>query len=73
MALLKHSAGDDLNARAFLQRYRDRNPSGSGVLYLCVLIEEKLGDTRARTDCANELLRKYPNSPESRALMQNGP
>ena len=71
MALLKHSTGDDLSARAFLQRYRETNPSGSGVLYLCVLIEDKLGDARARTECANELLRNYPNSPESRQLLQS--
>ena len=71
MALLKHSTGDDLSARAFLQRYRAENPSGSGVLYLCVLIEDKLGDTKARTECADQLLRNYPNSAESRQLMQN--
>lgn len=72
MALLKHTTGDDLSARAFLQRYRQTNPSESGVLYLCVLIEGKLGDDKARTECANELLRDYPKSAESRQLMQNG-
>ena len=70
MALLKHSTGDNLRARAFLQRYRETNPDGSGVLYLCVLIEDQLGDKKARTECANRLLREFPNSPESQQLMQ---
>ncbi|MFQ5608896.1 MAG: type IV pilus biogenesis/stability protein PilW [Woeseiaceae bacterium] len=70
MAVLKHSTGDNLRARAFLQRYLEANPAGSGVLYLCVLIEDELGDQRARTECANDLLRNYPNSPESRQLLQ---
>ena len=69
MALLKHQTDDNLRARAFLQRYRAGNPSEPGVLYLCVLIEDKLGDDRARTECANELLRDSPESRESRQLL----
>lgn len=72
MSLLKHASDDDLHARAFLQRYRSMYPSNSGVLYLCVLIEEKLGDDSARTECANELLRDFPSSPESRRLLDAG-
>lgn len=72
MSLLKHATDDDLQARAFLQRYRSIFPSNSGVLYLCVLIEEKLGDERARTECANELLRDFPKSAEARKLLAAG-
>lgn len=72
MSLLKHASDDNLRARAFLQRYRSLYPSSSGVLYLCVLIEDKLGDENARTECANELLRDFPSSPESRQLLEAG-
>ena len=72
MSLLKHATEDNLLARGFLQRYRSIYPADAGVLYLCVLIEDELGDERARTECANELLRDYPSSPESRQLLDAG-
>ncbi len=72
MALLKHSTGDYLNARAFLQRYLGSNPPSSGVLYLGVQIEEKLGDERARTDYSDQILRNFPNSPEARRILETG-
>ena len=69
MALLKHQTGADLSARAFLQRYQSQFPPSPGVLYLCVLIEDKLGDKKASTECSNALLREFPDSPESRLVM----
>ncbi len=69
LALLKHQTGDNLSARAFLQRYRSAHPTNSAVLYLCVLIEAALNDDRARTECANELLRDHPESPEARQFL----
>ena len=69
LALLKHQTGDDLTARAFLQRYRSTNPATPGVLYLCVLIEDKLGDKKASGACSNELLRDFPGSEESRRIL----
>jgi type IV pilus assembly protein PilF len=71
MALLKHQTGADLMARAFLQRYQSLSPPSPGVLYLCVLIEGKLGDEKASTECSNELLREFPNSAESRRVLGN--
>jgi type IV pilus assembly protein PilF len=71
LALLKHRTGDDLSARAFLQRYRSRNVSAPGVLYLCVLIEQELGDERTRTECANELLRDFPKSTEAKRILSS--
>ena len=69
LALLKHQTGDDLRARAFLQRYRSAHSTDSSVLYLCVLIETALEDERARVECANELLRDHPESPEARQFL----
>jgi len=69
MALLKHQTADDLTARAFLQRYRIANPASPGVLYLCVLIEDVLGDQKASRECTTELLRDFPGSEESKRIL----
>ena len=71
MALLKHRTGDNLTARAFLQRFQSSNPPTPGVLYLCVLIETALENDRARLDCSNQLIRDFPNSEESRLVLGN--
>lgn len=68
LALLEYTTEDYLRARAFLQRYRGSNTISAGVLYLCVLIEEKLGDERARAECADDLLRDFPQSQEAKRL-----
>jgi type IV pilus assembly protein PilF len=72
MAVLKHSAGDDLGARAFLQRYRASKKDTAGVLYLCTLIEAKLGDDRARAECTTRLLSDFPRSHEAKKLGASG-
>jgi len=72
MAVLKHTVGSDMNARAFLQRYLSTNPASPDVLYLGVLIEDKLGDDRAKTEYSNQLLRDYPTSPEARRILESG-
>ncbi len=71
MTLLKDQTEDYLSARAFMQRYRSVNPPNAGILYLCVLIEDQMGDERARLECSNELLRDFPNSEESRRILEN--
>lgn len=71
LALLKHQTGDDLIARAFLQRYQQSNPHSAGVLYLCVLIEQALDDERAKLDCENQLIRNFPASDEARLVLAN--
>jgi Tfp pilus assembly protein PilF len=72
MAVLKHSTGASLNARAFLQRYLSANKASAGVLYLGVQIEEVLGDESARTEYSNQILRDYPTSPEARLILESG-
>jgi type IV pilus assembly protein PilF len=72
MAVLKHSVGDNLSARAFLQRYRTSNKDNAGVLYLCSLIEHELGDDRAQAECADRLLQEYPRSAEAKKLKSAG-
>ena len=72
MAVLKHSTGASLNARAFLQRYLNANKASASVLYLGVQIEEVLGDERARTEYSNQILRDFPTSPEARRILESG-
>ena len=69
MAPLKHRTGDNFSARAFIQRYRAQHPTTPGVLYLCVLVEDELGDETAKAQCAAELLRDHADSAEARQYM----
>ena len=70
LAALKHKTGDNLHARAFLQRYHERNKTSAATLYLGLQVEEALGDDRASTDYANQLLRDFPNSLEARRVLE---
>lgn len=72
MAALKQNAGDCSNSLAFLQRYLAFNPAAPEVLYLAIEIETCLGNDREATDYTNQLLRDFPESPESKLLLQQG-
>lgn len=72
LATLKHHTGDDLSARAFLQRYLATNPPTAMVLYLGVQIESALDDERAATDYSNQILRDFPDSPEANQVLRSG-
>lgn len=69
LAALKHKAGEDLQARAFLQRYLAKNKASSATLYLGIQIEKSLGDDRASTDYMNKLLRDFPDSIEAKLAL----
>lgn len=69
LALLKHGSGDNLIARAFLQRFLSSNLPSPGVLFLAVKIEDELSDVRARTEYVNRLLREFPQSAEARQAL----
>ena len=71
LSLLKHETGDDLHARAFLQRYLTSNPANAGILLLGYQIEDRLGDDRARDDYAGRLLREYPASAEAKRVLES--
>jgi type IV pilus assembly protein PilF len=71
LAALKHKTGNELHARAFLQRYLIANEASPSVLLLGIGIENKLGDDRAATDYSNQLLRDYPDSNEAKYVLRN--
>jgi type IV pilus assembly protein PilF len=70
LALVKYGQEEHLAARAFLQRYLGSYPPSSGVLYLGVTIEDKLGDERARTEYSDRILREFPQSAEAKKILE---
>ena len=70
LAALKYKTGENLHARAFLQRFLERNKSSAAALYLGIQIENDLGDDRAGSDYANQLLRDFPDSLEARRVLE---
>jgi type IV pilus assembly protein PilF len=72
MSLLKYRTTEFLQARAFLQRFLSANKTTPEVLYLGVQIEKALGDNRASTDYANQLLREFPNSDQAKRVLRAG-
>ena len=71
LSSLKHKTGNDLHARAFLQRYLISNDPTPAAFFLGIQIETKLGDDRAATDYSNQLLRDYPDSNEAKFILKN--
>jgi type IV pilus assembly protein PilF len=72
MSVLSYETGDNLKARAFLQRYLGSNMPTAPVLYHGILIEEKLGDDTARREYAMQLLRDFPDSAEAERIRRDG-
>ena len=72
MSVLFFETGDNLRARAFLQRYLGGNMPTAPVLYHGILIEEKLGDDTARRQYTLQLLRDFPDSAEAERIRQAG-
>lgn len=72
MSVLAYETGDNLRARAFMQRYLSSNMPTASVLYHAILIEEKLGDDTARRQYTLQLLRDFPDSAEAEQVRQSG-
>jgi len=72
MSVLFYETGDNLRARAFMQRYLSNNIPTASVLYHAILIEQKLGDDTARRQYTLQLLRDFPDSAEAERLRQSG-
>ena len=70
MAAVLHARGDNLRARAFLQRYESESPISPEALLLGVQIEQALGDKRNAEDYRRRLASGYPRSREAQSLEQ---
>jgi len=64
MMELTYRRGDNLAARAFVQRYLGVRPATASVLLTCVNVERALNDATAASRCATQLRSGFPGSPE---------
>jgi type IV pilus assembly protein PilF len=70
MAQLGHEKGNDLQARAFLQRYLTVAPASAEALWLGYGIESKMGDVGQASDYARRLKVEFTTSQETELLLQ---
>lgn len=70
MAELEHELGNDLQARAFLERYASTAAISAASLWLAYRIERGLGDREQAAVYAERLKRDYPMSAEMSALLE---
>ena len=70
LSSLKHKTGNNLHARAFLQRYLVSNIPSAPVLYLGIEIESALDDQAAAGDYTKRLLKDFPDSTEAQFVLQ---
>ncbi len=69
MADLCHELGNDLQARAFLERYAAAAPVSAASLWLAYRIERSLGDYQQARLSADRLKRDFATSPEVGLLL----
>ena len=64
MLELTSQRGENLQARAFIQRYLDVRPAPAPVLLTCVNVERALNSAASADRCAAQLRSSFPGSPE---------
>lgn len=70
LADLQHEAGNELQARAFVQRYHEAAPATAESLWLGYRIERGAGDAVATEDYARRLRMEFPTSAEAAELFE---
>ncbi len=65
---LLHTTGNDLQARAFVQRYHEVAPASASSLWLGYSVESKLGDEAAAGEYARRLRGEFAMSTEAGKL-----
>jgi type IV pilus assembly protein PilF len=63
-----HETGNDLQARAFVQRYHEVAPASASSLWLGYSVESKLGDEAAAAEYARRLRGEFATSAEAGRL-----
>jgi type IV pilus assembly protein PilF len=71
MADLEFTQQEFLSARAFMERYLATARVTASSLWLAVRIERSLGNAAAANDYSRRLKDDYPNSAETRALLES--
>ena len=72
LARLSADAGDWKHADKYLNRVQGQAHFSPAVLALCMKVKQHLGDLMGATQCARDLYRMFPNSPEAKALQNGG-
>lgn len=70
LADLQHEAGNDLSARAFVQRYNAAVTPTAESLWLGYRVERALGDAALAQDYARRLKRDFAGSSQERLLLE---
>lgn len=70
MARLSYEKNRLLSARAYLQRHNEVSSHTAASLWLGVRVEKKLGDSISSRKWASLLKRKFPDSEETRLLLE---
>ncbi|OBS10643.1 type IV pilus biogenesis/stability protein PilW [Acidihalobacter prosperus] len=71
LAKLASEQGDNQKADAYLGRITGEARYTPDILALCLKVKREVGDMNGAADCARDLYRMFPNSPQARALLQN--
>ncbi|QKT02718.1 type IV pilus biogenesis/stability protein PilW [Ectothiorhodospiraceae bacterium 2226] len=67
---LKYEQGEHLEARRYLQRYREVGPHTAETLWLAVRNEYALGDQNAVSSLRMQLNNRFPDSDEARLMRE---
>jgi type IV pilus assembly protein PilF len=70
LADIQHEAGNDLQARAFVQRYHEAAPATAQSLWLGYRIENGAGDAVAAAEYSRRLRMEFPTSAEAAQLFE---
>lgn len=69
MADLSYARRDYVGAKGYLTRFTQVATATADVLWLGVRVERRLGDRSSEASYALQLRNRFPNSPETRALL----
>lgn len=67
LAKALHLRGENLGARAFVQRHESALPDSAAMLSLAIAVETALGNSGAASEYRQRLLTRFPATPEARA------
>ena len=70
LADIQHEAGNNMQARAFVQRYHEAAPATAQSVWLGYRIERDAGDATAAEEYARRLRMEFPTSAEAAQLFE---
>jgi type IV pilus assembly protein PilF len=70
LAEVTHELGNNMQSRAFLQRYFASAPASASMLLLGYRVETELGDAAAAGDYSKRLIRDFSSSTEAETLLR---